>query len=556
MLQSHAISKNLTVVDSLNNVLKTAIESENDALIHQVKLELIDYYFSKGDFNSVDSIYNHYPEDALIEADLLSQAKYYTTKVKYYGINKDLKNASRCVEKAIELNMKLGDTSRLMVNYANKGNLNLMSESYSQAIEDYSKSLEFAFVKKAKDKQALLFSNMSSLYFQLGKYDEGIASANDAIQISQELGDKNQEASAYNNLCLNLYKQDSVDSDSLLNILHKTLEINKEIGNNNGVIRATNNIGTVMYKVGNPGAISYLKAAEKLNKSIRSPINLESNYLSQARYYQLNNANEQSIDYYRKVLSIQNLENRGRARCYEGLCKTHISLNKNRKAKLYLDSFLIYNDSLLQNASHSDIPSNIAEYKNRIYKDSLEFLVLDKEIAEVRASRYRVSILALLMGVLLTILLATRVYSAYRIQRKVSEDLLFENLELSEINDNLKAKLDRLNLRMLSEKEKSTFQFKHLDKIVILELSNILYLKAEQEGCRIYTNSASYWTNLTLKSIELNLPKKLFFRIHRGTIINIFHVDWVNHSSLKLNDDTELKIGRTYKNNIRNAVSD
>lgn len=58
------------------------------------------------------------------------------------------------------------------------------------------------------------------------------------------------------------------------------------------------------------------------------------------------------------------------------------------------------------------------------------------------------------------------------------------------------------------------------------------------------------WLDISLKSLLDRLNGDKFVRIHRSTIVNLDHVEWVNHSSLKMRNGEDLKIGRTYKKDI------
>ena len=72
---------------------------------------------------------------------------------------------------------------------------------------------------------------------------------------------------------------------------------------------------------------------------------------------------------------------------------------------------------------------------------------------------------------------------------------------------------------------------RHKEKMVKIMVAAILYIEADRNYCRIFTNGKEYLLSITLKTIEEKLSAKLFLRIHRSYIINLAHVDEVaeNH---------------------------
>lgn len=68
---------------------------------------------------------------------------------------------------------------------------------------------------------------------------------------------------------------------------------------------------------------------------------------------------------------------------------------------------------------------------------------------------------------------------------------------------------------------------RHKEKMVKIMVADILYMEADRNYSRIFTNNKEYLLAITLKSIEEKLPLDLFVRIHRSYIINLAHIDEV-----------------------------
>ena len=74
------------------------------------------------------------------------------------------------------------------------------------------------------------------------------------------------------------------------------------------------------------------------------------------------------------------------------------------------------------------------------------------------------------------------------------------------------------------------------DKMIKILIADILYIEADRNYSRIFTNKKEYLLTLTLKTIESKLPPELFVRVHRSYIINLSHVDEVANGYLLINE--------------------
>lgn len=72
------------------------------------------------------------------------------------------------------------------------------------------------------------------------------------------------------------------------------------------------------------------------------------------------------------------------------------------------------------------------------------------------------------------------------------------------------------------------------DKMVKIMLADILYLEADRNYSRIFTNSREYLLAVTLKTIEDKMSMELFMRIHRSYLVNIGQVDEVTESHVMI----------------------
>ncbi len=77
---------------------------------------------------------------------------------------------------------------------------------------------------------------------------------------------------------------------------------------------------------------------------------------------------------------------------------------------------------------------------------------------------------------------------------------------------------------------------RHLNSMVKVNIKDILYIEAERNYCRIFSNDKEYLLVMTLKEMDRKLPARHFLRIHRSYIINI--------SQIKEIATTHIVIGR------------
>lgn len=75
---------------------------------------------------------------------------------------------------------------------------------------------------------------------------------------------------------------------------------------------------------------------------------------------------------------------------------------------------------------------------------------------------------------------------------------------------------------------------RHKEKMVKIMVADILYIEADRNYSRIFTDNKEYLLSVTLKTIEEKFPQNLFLRIHRSYIINIAHIDEVAESHVAI----------------------
>ena len=66
------------------------------------------------------------------------------------------------------------------------------------------------------------------------------------------------------------------------------------------------------------------------------------------------------------------------------------------------------------------------------------------------------------------------------------------------------------------------------DQMVKLIFESILFLQADRNYCKIFTEEKDYFLSTPLRSLEEELPKKKFIRVHRSYIVNLDQIDAIS----------------------------
>jgi two-component system LytT family response regulator len=96
------------------------------------------------------------------------------------------------------------------------------------------------------------------------------------------------------------------------------------------------------------------------------------------------------------------------------------------------------------------------------------------------------------------------------------------------------------------------------DKIVLVEIADVVYFDAKDKYTFLHTADQKYIVDFTLAELESRLDQAEFVRIHRSTIVNLKHtqelVKWFGGKykvRLKDKNKTELVVSRGYVERIR-----
>lgn len=88
---------------------------------------------------------------------------------------------------------------------------------------------------------------------------------------------------------------------------------------------------------------------------------------------------------------------------------------------------------------------------------------------------------------------------------------------------------------------------------VRLHLEDIVYASSDRDQCELVMyDGTKHRLSYPLKHLVASLPENVFVRIHRQHIINIWHVERMSGSLIKMDNGIKLTLGKTYKEVLDN----
>lgn len=111
--------------------------------------------------------------------------------------------------------------------------------------------------------------------------------------------------------------------------------------------------------------------------------------------------------------------------------------------------------------------------------------------------------------------------------------------------------LELLNDASKPSKKEITYLFvKHDGKLLKLNFSDILYIKAEQEYSSVFKTDGTLLVSMHLKLLQTLLPEKQFTRIHRSYIVPHEIITAVYGNTVQIGTEIQLPIGSKYKEEL------
>ena len=120
------------------------------------------------------------------------------------------------------------------------------------------------------------------------------------------------------------------------------------------------------------------------------------------------------------------------------------------------------------------------------------------------------------------------------------------------INENkLIEALNDINRELMNNEK---ILIKDWDKEVLIKVSDILYIEAQNNNISINTMEESYIIRRSLGNIESELKGDKFFKTHRSYIVNLSYVKTYDNKEITLENDKKIILSRTRVKDFKSSM--
>lgn len=187
------------------------------------------------------------------------------------------------------------------------------------------------------------------------------------------------------------------------------------------------------------------------------------------------------------------------------------------------------------------------EARTYLKENAIDMLFLDVEMPGMTG----LELLKVLPEKPLTIMVtAKKEYAVEAFELNVV-DFLVKPFSLSRVMLAVEKAIELLQMKntRLNQVEKDHIFIRDNKAIRKILLSDILWIESKGDYVKIITPNSSYIIHSTLKNMEENLPAKNFVRIHRGFLISLDKLEYIEDGAAYI-QGTSLPVSETYKNDV------
>ncbi len=496
-----------STADSLKSVLQTSKEANRLEILNR----LIDYHL----FRNPDSA-NLYANKLLAEAENINNKVYQSLAWRgisicnFYEAKYD--QAEVDILKAVKLQEQIGDTSGLANSYKILTGIYWETERYDKSIEISFKALKL--YESSDDTKGIIssLSNIGLIYKKTGNIEKSIELFKKALLFIEINNTEFNKGNLYNNIGISYGAIAKLDST--LFFYHKALSEFRKENLKNGIATVYLNIGNVFLnkETESDSALFYLNKAlvlaNETDKTLLSEI-----YSGLGMYYQNNNNNIKSLEAYKKVLSLSQLNKdmSDEKNAHFDLYSIYRKIGNKDKALTHLEKYIEIKDTLdIENAKVT-----IANLESK-FENERKQLQIEKLKEKQNADKHLR--LLLLIGIAFLFVTLTLTVVVFILKRK-------------------KAKLKRELLRAEKEKLEKDIQFKSRQ---LTSQALMMMQKNQMSGEMFESLKSMECTDEESKKIITSVTKQLKRSIHSEEDWELF-----KHYFEEINPDFYPKILKT-----------
>ncbi len=474
-----AFGQNHSVIDSLENILKTA-KADTAKVDYMIALSF--KYRNIIDFKTA----LQYADSALELAQTLDYKKgIYESHRKMVLVYAQMGFPPESLEKYFahlkifeERGMKRGITSC----YHNIGIVYGYMGNYPEALEYHLIALKIAEEIRNKHFIASCYGSIGSVYKDLGNHQEALEYYLSSLKIWEEVGDMWFISDTYNSIGM-VYATMGNPSEALENYF-TSLKILKENENNAGTANSYNNIGLIYQNQGNYAeALKKFFAALKIYEKIGKKNGAASSYNYIGAIYQKQGNYHEARKYLDDGLALSK-EIRSKPRIkdnYKALSILDSAEGNFAQALEHYKMYTLYKDSLRNEENKKQTEQMLIQYETEKKDREIELLNKDKALQEQKLEKQRLLRNGMIAGVFLIVLVGLLLFRSFRLRKKLEKQqaIVQERKRISaDLHDDVGSGLSKITLlsELLKTQAKTPENRKEAEKIseTALELSSTI----------------------------------------------------------------------------------
>lgn len=415
-------------------------------------------------------------------------AKALNTQGVSFGYRANFEKAKELFIQALSIHEEIGSKVNMAAALGNIAVITAQQGDYATAIDYFMRELKLKEEIQDKNGMCSAYINIGIAYSNLDDEPNAIEFLDKGRVTAEGVGNKTGLATSVINLGAIFFEREQYDS--ALSYFNRSLTVFSEIGNIYGEVQALSNIGVIFKKRGHYSiAMEYytrsLALAQKVDAKTQictGLINISSVVkargdsalmkgnvaVSKQNYNKAIDYAQKAMDIAQQIGDVQSISNAAK-----GLYELHQTTGKYKSALSMYELYITSRDSILSEENQKAVIHQQYQYdyeKRKIADDVAHRSALEKEANR----RYALYIIVTLLA-----LFAVFVYRAWKIRRKLSEELKVSYAKLKELNE---------------YKESMTAMLNH-------DLRSPLTL-IEGYAARIASNEQNYLTNETQEDLE------------------------------------------------------
>ncbi len=323
--------------------------------------------------------------------------------------------------------------SKIAVVYTDQGN-------YQQALIANLEALNIYEQKKDEQKLSLIYNNVGQLYEKLNRKDKLVYYVEKSLELCKKLGDEYGEANCCANLAESYLRKGK--TQAAFQLMDRVVDVYIKHGDSLSLSTAYNNLGYLNRLIGNKKeakayylkAIVICKRINNLQSLLLYTHNLSSIYCTEKNYLAAERASKE-------VLALTTPDNVAQLLLtYRLLATISPYLNKPADAEKYLDRYTELKDSIFSKENANSMARLQTLFETEKQDLTIQNLEKDKTLQATQIKKRNTTILAVTIGLGLSILLMFAVFRSYRLKQKANAIITEQKEKVESQRDELKHK--------------------------------------------------------------------------------------------------------------------